>query len=340
VVTQNQKHFTADQCAAQSAPLAPIASYRYFDKIHVWLPKPLNRKQLREIADECERGSPDALIPHYEPCPYHPDYPMRLDLHQASRQAFKVLARIMANSSNKPPLINYAEITWDLIFNEQSEADDCVQYFLNHLVQGWHRKSMRVAAFYKWKEDDDGFEYFRDYPVGWTTRSIRTGKRGLMGHWFSGYSTRPCKLTGETGCCHVEARYSSLRSVKRIGIVNLSDLIHFDFNGYFDTHLKLYNLDEARLGRLHRNQQSGGKSRHSSVEHYGNSGFTYNRDLRLGATLYNSLSLHNDPFQDERSLQHFLNQYPKARRLLTPTSPIEIQHVYHISRNTLVPVTS
>ena len=135
-----------------------------------------------------------------------------------------------------------------------------------------------------------------------------------------------------------------MRSVQRIGIEDLSDLIDFDFNDYFATNMTLYQLDFERLGRSYRNQQSGGKSKQSRIQHYGRSGFTYNRDLLTGVTLYEGYALHrnspHDPQYREQSLQHFLDQFgAKARRFLTPIPPIEIQHVAHISRNTLVPMT-
>ena len=182
--------FTTELDVGQSEPqgqITPLASYRHFDRVHVWLRKPLNKQQLRPIADQCERGWPKGVEPHYKPCPFHPGYRMRLELYQPSRKAFEVLAEM---TSTDEPLINYVEIAWDQIFNDQNEADHSVEYFFGHLVQPWHRKSMKVHAYYKWDEDTDGTEYFRNYPVGWTTKTIRRGKRGRIGHWFSGYSSQ------------------------------------------------------------------------------------------------------------------------------------------------------
>ncbi len=308
-------NYTATRHAGQ---IAPLECYYYFDNAQIWLKKPLGPGQLRRIEGHCHGGRPNGLHWVNKPCPFQPGYCQRLQLHQPTQQALELLAAMTAAADE--PLINYVEVACDLIFEDQNEADKTVEYFLEHLVQPWHRKSMKIRCFYKW-EEIDGIDFYRDWPIGFSTRNTRKGKRGRMGHWFVGYSSLPCRLTGETPCFHVEGRHSSVRSLQRIGINDLSDLIDFDFDAYFASNMTLYELDCERLGRFHRNRLSGSKSRHSSVKKMGKSGFTYNRDHRLGATLYNSLSLHrDDPYHDQRSLQKFVDEYPKSRRFLTPVS--------------------
>jgi hypothetical protein len=300
--------FIANPRAGQ---ITPLARYTYFDRVHVWLKKPLTPGQLKQIKAHC-----GDLYLAKRLCKFHLHYRQGLQLFQPTRQARKLLAAL---ASTDEPMITYVEIAQDRVFEDQAEADACVEFFKDHFVQPWHRKSMGMQFYYHFGKID-GEDYFRNFPSSFTTRITPKGGR-RMGHWFAGYSDDHCRLSGETPCFHFEGKYCGVRNLKRIGIYDLSDLIDFDFNNYFDTHITLYDLDLERVGRYHRNQQSGSKSRHSHIQRYRKSGF-YNHDHRLGATLYNSLALHrDDPYHDERSLLKFLDEYPKARRFLTKRRP-------------------
>jgi hypothetical protein len=95
------------------------------------------------------------------------------------------------------------------------------------------------------------------------------------------YRDKPCRLTGEIHCLHLEWHLNGLRAVRRAGIESGQDLVDFDHRSFWDPRLLLFDVDIERLGRLVRNQSTGKKSRAS--------GSNYFTDRRTGHTLMKSV---------------------------------------------------
>jgi hypothetical protein len=318
-------------------PPSPSDVYKYFDRTHVWLKEQglLTPHQLHEMAAHCGGGVVDLsaaklyrdgrvydLPIRKRPCKFHPDYRQGLQLLQPTRRA---LVRLAAMTSTDEVMLTHVEIAQDYVFDPkpgvdtQAVANAWLQFFLDHLVQPWHRKSMRVHCFYKYDEveiDGKKIELYHDWPMGWTTRTTPKGKR-KKGSWFTGYADQPCRLTGETPCFHIERRYCGSEALRRIDIHTLHDLIDFNFDQFFADHMKLSDVDYERLGRADRNKQSGARRKHSRIDRYG-----FNQDERLGRTIYYQFSRHtDDPLHSEHSIQNFVDNYPNARRFLVPVRP-------------------
>ncbi len=165
---------------------------------------------------------------HEWPAFFDPHYVQHLELHQPTTEALHLLDHL----DDDGVLINYVEVSIDLIF-----VDDCTPWqwderFKKGFLQPWHGK-MQV----------------RSYPEGYTTRRPPEAGERHTGHWYDWYGDRPCKLTGETACFHFEGRHEGTQFVRRIGLHQPRDLISFDFDAYsadgFVCSISIWNVWEG-----------------------------------------------------------------------------------------------
>jgi hypothetical protein len=296
----------------------PQGCYPYWDRLTAWFKKPLEPSEFRHL-ESLNRPNSDPPHKHWGKCPYNPSYKQSITLHQPTDEQIRYLAKIRPNGV----MLTFVEIACDYTFSTQSEANRCVEWCRDHLLQPYHRATMHVHA----------------YVQGFTSRSTPKGGR-KKGSWQVGYASKPCRITGEVHCFHIETKHSGKPVLHRLGIDHLLDLLTFDFERHFVKHLTSYEIDFERLGRFHRNRQSGSKSKQSRVQHFGKAGFVYNHDHRLGGTLYNSLALHRyDPEGDDRSLQRFVDLYGRGPFLTQiPFQPYRIdihRHKFITSQQTI-----
>jgi hypothetical protein len=198
-----------------------------------------------------------------------------------------------------------------MIFGDESTADRFLDFVCEHLVTARHRASMnarrfdnRSSARTKSKRPGPGFQ----------TRSIARGQR-RVGCCIKGYADRS-RITGETACAHLEIRYSSERSLSRIGIERPHDLVDYDVRTHFARYFTLKKLDREALGRFHSNHLSGSRRKTPDITRRGK--FSYNRDAAIGGALYRFYGAYDEGYH---SLQRFLDTYPlrrASRRFLAP----------------------
>jgi hypothetical protein len=81
------------------------------------------------------------------------------------------------------------------------------------------------------------------YAVEQRSRDRRSNRDAVI------YNDKPSKVTGECDVSHIELRFLNAASVKRQGIVTISDLIELDARALFAKHIKVvaYDSDKARL---------------------------------------------------------------------------------------------
>ncbi|WP_141701343.1 hypothetical protein [Methyloceanibacter marginalis] len=127
--------------------------------------------------------------------------------------------------------MTYAELAADYCFIEREPVDAKSRLFNSKFVQLRH--GMRTSTVF-------------------ANGNGNTGKRGA-GVTFQWYSDRPCKLTGEAECFHLEARIQGSRACKRHGIT-ASTIASFDLAAWWDRQwaenkIGLYQIDAERFGR-------------------------------------------------------------------------------------------
>ena len=185
-------------------------------------------------------------------------------------------------------IVNYLEVARDYICDEGTKWL-LRDLFDRHLVQPWHGRHVQV----------------REENGSYTSQDEAPRK-------FVWYADKPCKLTGDVDCFHLEGRHVGVVQVSKLGIHHPRGLLSFDFAKYWQKHLHLYDIDLERLGRYHLNQQSGSRRQQPMLQQCGP--ITYNRDRATGCVLFKSLSAH--PEQHCRSMQRFVDVYGRGPFLL------------------------
>ncbi|MGF1620180.1 MAG: hypothetical protein ACFCUR_06175 [Rhodomicrobiaceae bacterium] len=120
------------------------------------------------------------------------------------------------------------EIALDIPTEDHQQAMEWVSFFDRHFAQRWHGSS-------------------RCLQIGYGTYTKRSGSARLF-VWYGG--KKPLKGTKTPGF-HIECRLSGIAALRAIGIETSADLLNFDHRAFWDNHLTLYEVDQAKLGRLY-----------------------------------------------------------------------------------------
>jgi hypothetical protein len=256
-----------------------VRPYHYFDVVRLRLTRPLSETELNYLRDNAQdaRLNPGRYI-----CGFIPDV---LTVNVPKEPALQALAELPG------AIVNYLEVARDLIVPE-AEAKAFHQHFDTHFVQPWHGKHQTIIG----------------------ANPSYSGQR-RRGHWFAWYSDRPCKLTGEFGCFHLEGRYLGAQAVRRLGVHHPQDLLDFGHVAYWTENIHLYDVNSERLGRFDRNQRQGSRHRTPSISRFGS--WTYNHDLAIGSTIFACLAQH--PNQPGFSVQRFVDLYGRGPFLVPST---------------------
>lgn len=234
-----------------NATPVPIAAWPYLDKIQFWLRKPIGNPEISSLRQQCGRGGVHA---EGRAARFDARFRQRVELRQPSAEALQWLAM------RRDALINRAEIALDLIFGDRNKRDDVFEFLHYRLVRRWHGKRQNVKLVRGVKHprkrrrvpeivEEVGFGHTRyDAP--------RSAPNGI-----AFYHQPFSRLTGELDCLHLEWRLNGLRAVRNAGISSGRDLIQFDHRSFWNERLLLYEVDEARLGRLIGNHRSGERRR-------------------------------------------------------------------------------
>jgi hypothetical protein len=200
-------------------------------------------------------------------------------------EAIKILDQIPNLS------INYLEPALDIILVDHPTILVWHELFNVGFVQPWHGSKQTVQF-------DRG-----------TYRGPR--KPGKNYNW---YSDKPDRIFREPNCLHLEGRHQGMAAIRRLGIRTCNDLLSFDFSRYWQSNLRLFDLDLGRLGRFHNNRSSGQRRRAEKITVHGRR--VYNVDYATGCVLFRNRGAHRN--QEARSVQQFVDSYGRGARSLCP----------------------
>jgi len=151
-------------------------------------------------------------------------YRVRLVLQQPSDEAFQFLQQKL--SGQPAPLINRVDVALDLISGSLADAEKLPLYIDSSLYKPYHRPAHIVT-------DYQGTTYI-GFKNGYTKYVI--------------YADKPSRHIG-LPCCHLECRFQSTRVVSALGIRSITDLLAFDYIGFWSKRLRLYQYDVEALGK-------------------------------------------------------------------------------------------
>jgi len=243
----------------------PTAVYPYFDKVQLWVRKPVDRVTLAQLRDQC---GPGGIFAKSGPARFDSRYRQRIEFRQPSSEAYTWLAR------RDDALINRAEIALDLVFKYRAYRDEAWKFLNRHLVRRWHGKRQEIRIFRPGTQNTSGAD--REDAIGTRYDASRSAPNCIV-CYGQGHS----RITGELNCLHLEWRLNALKSVRRVGIESGQDLLKFDHRQFWQERLLLFTADKERLGRLIRNQVNGTKRRTSEIETISKH-FAINLDKRTG----------------------------------------------------------
>lgn len=226
------------------AEIKPSAHCFYFDKITIWVKRPIDPATEAWLRKHC--GSIDV---RNRPARFGRGYRQRIELKQPSRKTLQWIA------SRKDALINQVEITVDFIFGSLSDLIMAFEFLHRHLVRRRHGKRQEIRLY---RTGPDG-RHVRVYEIE-IARS-----RYDAGRWRPNlimlYRELHCRVSGELNSLHLEWRASGARAVRALGIKTGQDLVDFDHRDFWDKRLLRYEVNFERLGRLIRSRGTGRRTR-------------------------------------------------------------------------------
>jgi hypothetical protein len=229
---------------------APSSVWAYTDRLTYWLREPLRPNVLDYLDGYCGR-----LDIRTRPMMYDSRYRQRLQLCQPKTAALRTLSKLAG-------MLTYLEVSLDWIFKTERQCDHAFEFLDTYYVKSHHQRQ-RVSLSH-----------------GTTRYSAEQGSPNVLAI----YTDRPCKLTGETPCVHLDWRMSGRSVIANAGIASPADLIDFDHRAFWQPRLNLYALrDLQTLGRRHNNTVFGTRRRSAWIEVSPDYDFLHwNHDKRLG----------------------------------------------------------
>lgn len=209
---------------------APILKIVYFDKIQVWLPWLLSKKEMEWV----EKNS--GGISHVLNEAAYFDYRLkqRLQIRRPNLEALMWLASL------EGVFLNMVEFSLDWVFRNKNELMQAVNFVREHLVKKHH--------------GDQGIRYCK--------QTRYTGAIWVPNKIVS-YSDRPCRITNDDFCFHNEWRTFGKEALHDMGIESLDDLIRLDHHSFWMKRLLFYKIDRELFGRLYSNFLTGSKRRNA-----------------------------------------------------------------------------
>jgi len=257
----------------------PSNIYAYFDKITVWLKQPVSSEELKWLSEQCGKGG---LHVKYRSARFDASLVERLQLRQPNQEALIWLAK------RNDVHLNFVEAGLDWPFDAEILKDEAWQFVCKYQMKKYHR--------------EHGIRF-----VAGVTRY--TGPRSAP-NVLAIYCDKPCRLTGEIYCTHLDWRMKGAATLRRVGIFSVADLLNFDHRLFWSTRMLFRAMAPAKLGRRYWNHYRKGKRRGRWVVKSKN-GFEYDMDARTGGTIIRALG----------STQAVLDEYRKrfdVNRCLVP----------------------
>ena len=199
----------------------PTAKYWYFDKIRIWLKVRLREWRIDWLREHC-RGGLYEEQERERKC-WDPRYVMCLQLYQPDDEALRWLANL-----GRQVLLNYAEVALDLVFNNKQEADAANELIRRYHIKKWHGSQL----------------------VLFCRGIVRYSGPRRAANLLVVYADRPCRLSGDVYCLHLEWRLNGSRALQRAGLGTVSDLLELDHREFWLQRLLLRQVKLPVLGRL------------------------------------------------------------------------------------------
>lgn len=249
------------------AALSPSGRYAFVDKIQCWLRTPLDPNQLAMLQKRCG----GTVHVKSERARFDGSYVQRLQLHQPKPEA---LAWITSSEGLR---INYVELALDLTFDSAEELDAA-----HDLIGSLHWKTHHGKQEVRIVNGETRYSAPRSAPNVFVT-----------------YADKPCRITGEVFCLHMEWRMRG----KALRNTSLAATLEQGPRAFWRSRLIFREIDLTRFGYLALNRQDRTKRRgeHQAVSR---GGFIYDLDLRAGGILMHSLG---------KSTQAVLDSFKCAR---------------------------
>lgn len=275
------------------APIYPVAKYAYFDRIQIWLLRPLNRRRLDWLEIRCDV---DVLN---QPA-NHSGWPFKQRIQLRAPIPSEILSWLSTLKSSEV-LLNALEIALDWTFSDESQLDHSREFFRKHVIQRWQTKQAPIV-----------------------NRTVRYSNRRGQPNVLVDYSDKPCRVTGELYCHHIEWRLNGARPIKRAGI-SLKDLKTFDHNSFWAARLQLVAIGRRVLGRISCNRRDGTpRRRHLTYEF---AGMTHDLFANSGSVLLGALGGHP-------TMQEVMNAYGKVLNLTRHFERFDTDHLLPYARDT------
>lgn len=248
----------------------PTKVHSYLDKIQIWLRVPLTDAEIRRLRRQSGKGK---LHVFNKRCHFDPSYKQRLQVTQPTKYVLDFL------SKRSGVLLNNVEVALDLVYRAACELQAAEDFFRRHLVKTHHRdqaaKFVRGTTFYSGPRQAKNVVAF--------------------------YGDKPCRISGERHCFHIEWRIKGVRTLRRAGLQTLGDLFAASPRLFWSRRLKLYDFATERLGRAVNNRVNGTCRRTDLIVKAGRCEFSL--DWRMGRVIS---SVH-------RTAQALLDEFTETR---------------------------
>jgi len=285
-------------------PLEAVAIYPsdilgYIDRVTMWKRQPLSAPEIAELDRLC-RGSLDVRR-NGEWVPTkagrlilvsHPDRTLiqRFQLCQPTPQALHWAATWPDHH------VTYVEVSLDWIFATGLEKDEAYEIACEYLVKLHHR--------------DHGIRFY-----GKDEKSRYTGPRGAP-NVLAVYGDKPCRITGEVCCLHLDWRVSGAAALRRAGLDTIGKLVDLDFRAFWSSRLLMSKMRFEYLGRLVTNACTGSNRRGPWMQPWPH-GFVFDVHTRTGQIIRRAYG----------STQSVIDHCRKTVNVQRCLVPLDVQHL-------------
>lgn len=209
-----------DKRKTENAPDLVVSRYVYFDTVAILTRGRLGRAKVQALERTC--GSV------YASATDAPGFRARYAINQPTPDTFALLQQWLPDPNSY--CINSVHRALDLIVANQHALARLWSYLKQHLTMRWHGRN-NVLVYTK----DEKQTYY-----------ARAAKEGTWhGRQIVAYGDKPCRLTGEAYCVHLEFQRNSAKYCKSAGFETIADLASYsDYD-----HRQLWR-DELALRRV------------------------------------------------------------------------------------------
>lgn len=234
------------------AALHPSGRYAFVDKLQFWTKTPLAPNQIATLQSQCG----GKVYAANERARFGGRFVQRVQMCQPQPEA---LAWV---NSSEGLRINYAEIALDFVFDSEEE------------LQAAHDLICRLH----WKR------HHGKQQVTFVEDSTRYSGQRKAANVLVTYADKPCRITGEVFCLHIEWRMRGKSLRKK----SLSEIIEEGPRTFWQSRLIFREIDFNRLGHLSLNRQHG-SNRREPRQTVSRGGFVYDVDRATGCIMVHAL---------------------------------------------------